>query len=447
MIKIRKGLDLPIAGEPEQTIHAGKSPEQVALLGGDYNGMKPTMAVEVGANIKLGQVLFTDKKCPAVRYTSPAAGRVLAINRGEKRAFISIVIQLSGSAEVTFKSYSDGKLPALKREQVIELLLESGQWTALRSRPFGKVANPEDTPHSVFVTAMDTNPLAPDVTKILEGKERHFQNGLQVLSKLTEGKVYLCKSPNANIPVADIDSLVVEEFAGPHPAGLPGTHIHFLDPVNRNKTVWYVGAQDVAAIGSLFTSGKLDVARVVSLSGSSVKNPRLIKTRIGAALADVTAGELKDGDNRIVSGCVLSGHTASDVRAFLGRFHQQISVLPEGRQKEFLGWLNPGFNLFSVKNIVLSKLTPHRKLRLTTATNGSRRAIVPSGNYERVMPLDIMPLFLLRSLAMNDVEDAEKLGALELDEEDLALCTFVCPSKLDYGPMLRRNLITLEKEG
>jgi len=447
MIKIKKGLDIPISGAPEQEIGETKKPKQVALLGEDYAGMKPTMEVGVGDSVKLGQLLFTDKKTPGVRYTSPGAGKVLAINRGAKRAFISIVISLSGSDQVTFKSYSDSQIAGVKRDKIIEQLLESGLWTSIRTRPFSKVANPENTPHSIFVTAMDTNPLAPSITKVLEGKERHFNNGLKIISKLTEGSVYLCKAPETKLDLERVDNLKVEEFSGPHPAGLVGTHIHFLDPVSRSKKVWYVGAQDVAAIGEFFTSGKINTERVVALAGPSVQNPRLIKTRIGASLADITEGELKPGDNRVVSGSVLSGFTAAEERGFLGRYHQQISVLPEGKQREFLGWLSPGFNLYSVKNIVVSKLIPGKKYDFNTSRNGDVRAIVPSGNYEKVMPLDIMPLFLLRALAVDDLEDSEKLGALELDEEDLALCTYVCPSKLDYGPILRRNLTTLEKEG
>ncbi|MFQ5649109.1 MAG: Na(+)-translocating NADH-quinone reductase subunit A [bacterium] len=447
MIKIQRGLDLPINGEPQQVVSAGNQPTQVALLGVDYVGMRPTMAVAVGDNVKLGQVLFSDKKMPAVRYTAPGAGKVVAINRGAKRTFLSLVIQLSGSAEVTFRSYSESQLYGLKRDKVRELLLESGLWTSLRARPFSKVANPEETPHAIFVTAMDTNPLAPSVETILENKERHFKNGLHALAKLTDGKLYLCKAPGANIPTADIASLTVEEFAGPHPAGLVGTHIHFLDPVHRGKTVWHIGAQDVAAVGELFTTGRINVGRIVSLAGPSARNPRLIKTRLGANLQELVAGETTQDESRIISGSVLSGHMASDGSGFLGRYHQQISGLPEGRKKEFLGWLSPGLNLFSVKNIVLSRLLPGKKFNFTTSTNGGVRAIVPSGSLEKVMPLDILPLFLVRALAMDNVEDTEQLGALELDEEDLALCTFVCPSKLDYGPMLRRNLTIIEKEG
>ncbi|HFE63592.1 MAG TPA: NADH:ubiquinone reductase (Na(+)-transporting) subunit A, partial [Caldithrix sp.] len=306
---------------------------------------------------------------------------------------------------------------------------------------------PEVTPHSIFVTAMDTNPLAPSLEKILAGNEANFQAGLKIVSKLTEGKVFLCKAPGTNIPTNGVANLSVEEFAGPHPAGNVGTHIHFLDPVHHNKTVWHVGGQDVAAIGRLFTTGKLNVERIVALAGPAARNPRLIRTRLGAALEDVTSGELKDGENRVVSGSVLSGRTASGPYAYLGRFHQQISLLSEGNQRKFFGWLSPGFNTFALKRILLSSLVPHKKYDFDTALYGGPRAIVPIGNYEKVMPLDILPTFLLRALAVDDVEEAENLGCLELDEEDLALCTFVCPSKIDHGANLRRLLTIIEKEG
>lgn len=446
-IHIKKGLDLPIAGEPVQQVDQGQSVKRVALLGDDYVGMKPTMMVQVGDQVKLGQLLFTDKKMPGVKFTSPGSGQVVEINRGAKRKFLSIVIELEGDDEITFNSYSEDQLKDLDRNSIKNELIESGMWPLLRARPFSKVADPEGVPHSIFVTAMDTNPLAPSVEKILEGNENHFKNGLKIISKLTDGTVFLCKAPGTNIPTSDLNFLSVNEFSGPHPAGLVGTHIHFLDPVGRNKTVWTISAQDVVAIGILFSTGKISVDRVVALAGPSVKNPRLLRTRVGASLDDLTAGELKEGENRIVSGSVLSGFKAADETAFLGRYHQQVSVLPEGRKREFLGWLDPGINLYSVKKVLLSSLSLHKKFNFNTAIHGGKRAIVPVGSYEKVMPLDILPTFLLRALAVDDVEEAEKLGCLELDEEDLALCTYVCPSKIDHGAELRRNLTIIEKEG
>jgi Na+-transporting NADH:ubiquinone oxidoreductase subunit A len=409
--------------------------------------MKPTMLVQEGDVVKLGQPLFTDKKIPSVQYTSPGSGKVVEINRGEKRVFLSLVIELSGSDEVQFSSTSQNELNSLKREDVVARLLESGEWTSLRVRPFSKVANPETTPNAIFVTAMDTNPLAPSVEKIVSMNETHFKNGLTVISKLTEGKVFVCKSPESNIQAAESQQISVEEFEGPHPAGNVGTHIHFLNPVSRKRFVWHITAQDVIAIGYLFTTGKIMTDRIIALSGSSVKNPRLLKTRRGASLTELVTNELKDESCRIISGSVLSGRNASGSEAYLGRFHQQISVIPNPVKRSFLGWLNPFVNNYSMKNIVFSKLSPSKEYEFNTDLHGGHRAIVPSGNFEEVMPMDILPTYLLRALAVKDVEEAEQLGILELDEEDLSLCTFSCPSKLDYGPMLRENLTIIEKEG
>jgi Na+-transporting NADH:ubiquinone oxidoreductase subunit A len=446
-IEIKKGLDLPITGQPKQEIDEGRRPGKVAVVGTDYVGMKPKFAVSIGDSVKLGELLFTDKKTPSIRYTSPGSGKVIEINRGEKRMLLSVVIALEGSDEITFNSYSEHELPSLDRKKVVDLLLESGLWTSLRTRPFSMVANPEATPHSLFISVMDTNPLAPSVSKIIKGKEKYFTNGLIVLSKLTDGKLYLCKAPGESVPQPQLESMLLAEFSGPHPAGNAGTHIHFLDPVSRNKQVWYINAQDVVDMVILFTTGKLNVERIISLAGPSVRNPRLIKTRIGASVEDITSGELKEGEHRMIAGSVFSGHTAQKAMGYLGRYHQQISVIPEGRKREFLGWLTPGLNLYSVKMIMLSRLFPNKKFDFATSTHGDHRAIVPVGAYEKVMPLDIMATYLLRALAVDDVEEAEKLGCLELDEEDLALCTFVCPSKIDHGYELRRNLTVIEKEG
>ncbi len=360
LYRIKKGLNLPITGEPVQVLSEGNMCGSVALLGDDYVGMKPTMAVKIGDTVKTGQLLFTDKKMPKVRYTSPGSGEVTGINRGEKRHFISMVIRLQGNEEITFRSYNETQISSLSREAAVNQLTESGLWTALRTRPFSRVADPDTVPHSIFITAMDSNPLAPEVDKIIEGNKLNFITGLKILSRLTAGKVYLCKSPGVSIPAEEITNLSIQEFSGPHPAGLAGTHIHFLDPVGRNKTVWYIGAQDVAAIGILFSTGKLSVERVISLAGPAVKNPRLIRTRLGASLENITSGELQDGDNRIISGPVFSGFTATGPTAYLGRYHQQIVLLAEGRERKLFGWLGLGFNLFSVKPILASSLSPQK---------------------------------------------------------------------------------------
>jgi Na+-transporting NADH:ubiquinone oxidoreductase subunit A len=450
LTKIKKGLNVPIAGEPEQVITEGKVSKKVALIGYDYVGMKPTMAAAVGDRVKLGQLLFTDKKMAGVKFTAPGAGTITAINRGPKRVFESIVIELADKEdEITFDSYKENQLADLDAEKVKNNLIESGLWLSLRARPFGRTAKPADSPHSIFVTAMDTNPLAPSVEKILAGNEKDFQNGLKVISRLTPGKLFLCKSPGANIPTVDLPSLSAAEFSGPHPAGNVGTHIHFLDPVHRGKTVWHINAQDVVAVGKLFTSGRISVERVVSLAGPAVKQPRLIKTRLGASLEDLVAEELKEnGMNiRMISGSVLSGRTAAGPVSFLGRYNQQISALEEEQKRRFLGWLSPGWNLFSIKPILISSLFRRKKFAFSTDMNGGKRSLYPIDAYEKVMPLDFEITYLLRSLMVKDVEEAENLGCLELCEEDLALCSFVSPAKIEYGPVIRENLTIIEKEG
>ncbi|MFZ7343831.1 Na(+)-translocating NADH-quinone reductase subunit A [Avibacterium volantium] len=446
MITIKKGLDLPIAGKPEQVIHNGNAVTEVALLGEEYVGMRPSMKVREGDVVKKGQVLFEDKKNPGVLFTAPASGTVTAINRGAKRVLQSVVIQIEGDDQVTFNKYSADELKSLTSEQVRQNLQASGLWTALRTRPFSKVPAVDAVPSSIFVNAMDTNPLAADPEVVLKAHWDDFAHGLTVLSRLHEGKLHLCKAGDSNIPTVDLPNLAVHDFGGPHPAGLSGTHIHFIDPVSATKTVWYLNYQDVIAFGRLFTTGELYNDRVISLAGPQVKNPRLIRTQLGANLAQLTKGELKEGENRIISGSVLSGHKAEGAVDYLGRYALQVSVIAEGREKEFLGWIMPGANKYSITRTVLGHFG-HKLFNFTTALNGGHRAMVPIGAYERVMPLDIIPTLLLRDLSAGDTDSAQALGCLELDEEDLALCTFVCPGKNDYGPMLRAALDKIEKEG
>lgn len=448
MIKIRRGLDLPITGAPEQVIHDGPRVRAVAVVGPDYQGMKPTMAVAVGERVKTGQLLFSDKMREGVQYTAPATGVVSAINRGERRVLQSVVIEVEADEFVRFGQYDAAQLAGLDRAAVVKQLQDSGLWTALRTRPFSRVPAIDARPHSIFVTAMDTHPLAADPAVIINEYREAFVQGLGLLGKLTEGPVFVCKAPGADIPTAaGMERLRVEEFAGPHPAGLPGTHIHYLDPASATKSVWSIGYQDVIAIGKLFTTGQLWVERVIALAGPQVERPRLLRTRLGANLDELCAGQMKPRRNRVVSGSVLGGRTADGPGAYLGRYHNQVTVLAEPTQREFLGWLSPGANKHSLLSIYLSQFMPGKRFSYTTSTNGSERAMVPVGSYEKIMPLDILPTQLLRSLIVGDTQTAQALGALELDEEDLALCTYVCPGKYEYGPILRDNLTRIEKEG
>lgn len=438
---IKKGLDLPITGHPKQSIEKGRAVKEVALLGPDYVGMKPSMLVKEGDRVKLGQPVFECKKVPGVVYTAPASGIIKAINRGEKRVFQNLVIEIDGDGmdQVEFKA---------SRDNAEALLIESGLWTSIRTRPFSKSATPGTKPHSIFITAIDTNPLAAYPEVVIRDHAEAFELGVKTLSKLTDGKTFVCVRGGSHINVPTEGKIERHEFTGVHPAGNVGTHIHMLDPVGPKKVVWHVGYQDVIAIGKLFTDKKLFVERVVSVSGPMATQPRLVKTRLGACLCNLLEGEVKSGDVRRISGSVFNGRQAvKEPLCYLGRFHQQVTLLSEGREREFFGWHSPGFDKFSVKNVFLSKLFPNKKFAFNTNTNGSPRAIVPVGSYEKVMPLDILPTQLLRLLLAKDTDGAQELGVLELDEEDLALCTFTDPGKTDFGPILRENLNIIEKEG
>jgi Na+-transporting NADH:ubiquinone oxidoreductase subunit A len=445
MIKISKGLDLPITGAPEQTISDGQAVKTVAIVGPDYVGMKPSMCVKVGDQVKLGQQLFADKKTAGVKYTAPGAGEVIAINRGARRVLQSVVIKLSGTDAETFDSFSEAELESLDRDKVVNNLVNSGLWTTLRTRPFSKVPEIESVPRSIFVTAMDTNPLAAKAELIIKEEEQAFTNGLKILTRLTEGKVFVCQQPGVVLPA--VSGTSKEEFDGPHPAGLPGTHIHFLDPVNETKIVWSINYQDVIAFGKFFVSGQLPTDRVVALGGPGVKKPRLIRTRIGASLEDLLADELDTGEQRVISGSVLSGTTAEGPMAFLGRYHLQVSVLPEKREQELFASMSAGADRYSIKRVFLSAFTGGPSKPMNTSQYGDKDHLLAIGSFEKVLPLDMLPTYLLRSLAAGDTDQAQDLGCLELVEEDLALCNYVCSGKNDYGVMLREALTTIEKEG
>jgi Na+-transporting NADH:ubiquinone oxidoreductase subunit A len=453
--RITKGLNLPIAGAPSQTVDASRGISRVALLGADYHGLRPTMLVEPGDRVRRGEPLLHDKNIPDVRLTAPASGRVAAIHRGPKRVLVSVVIELSEAERAgdfreaaKFDSYTGADPARLTPDEVRRLLVESGLWTALRTRPFSRVPDPASSPRALFVTAMDTHPLAPAVETVLAGRESDFAMGLTALAKLTAGPLYLCVAAGSPLQAPSGTTVRREEFAGPHPAGTVGVHINALDPVFRGKTVWHIGYQDVAEVGHLFLTGQLESRRVIALAGPSVLRPRLLATRVGAATDELVAGELAPGEQRVLSGSVLGGRTArGEADGYLGRFHNQVAALPEGTQREFLGWLAPGRDKFSVTNAFASSLGRSRTFAFTTTTNGSPRPLVPIGTYEAVMPMDIEPTFLVRALLTGDMEQAEALGCLELDEEDLALTTFVCPAKNEYGPMLREMLERIEKEG
>ena len=447
VIKINKGLDLPIDGKPEQKIELARASRSVGVIGSDFPGMKPTMHVQVGDKVNSGQVLFSDKKNEGVVFTAPSAGVISGINRGDKRSLLSVTIDVTEGSEEEFQVHDVNQLGQLEGAAVREQLIKSGQWVAFRTRPFSRVPAIDASPNSIFVTVMNTDPLGLDPTIVLREAQQEFEAGLLVLTRLTEGNVYICSGEGSEVSFAECEGLKGQVFSGPHPAGLAGTHIHHLDPVGPNKTVWYLDFQEVIAFGHLFLTGKILTERVVSLAGPGVSNPRLLRTSLGANLTELVAGELKEGEQRVISGSVLSGRGADSPVDYLGRYHQQVAALGQSRSRDLFGYLSVGTKKHSVFPVFLSKWLGEKTVEFTTSTNGSPRAMVPIGTYDTLIPMDILATQLLRSLLVGDVESAINLGCLELDEEDIALCTYSCPGKYEYGPVLRDMLTQIEREG
>ncbi len=446
LFKLKKGLTLPLKGRPDERIDAANEVTTVAVLGADYIGLKPTMLVSEGDVVKVGTPLFEDKKNPGVLVTSPAAGTVKAINRGGKRALISVEIKVDGDEAEMFSTSAESDLAQLEIDKIRETLQKSGQWAGLRTRPYGRVPAVESSPHSIFVTAIDTNPLAVDPQVIISEDSAAFANGVTILSRFSV-PVYVCQSDSAQLPNLTSNNAQVARFSGPHPAGLASTHVHMIDPVDANKTVWTIGYQDVIAIGKLFVNGRLSVERNIAVAGPLVNSPRVFKSRLGANVSELIHGRTVEGKMRAISGSVFNGHNAYGQIDFLGRYDNQVSVIEENDDREFMGWVAPGSRKFSALNVFVSSFFRPKAFDITSSQNGSPRAIVPIGVFEQVMPLDILPTPLIKSLLVKDTDAAQQLGCLELVEEDLALCTFVDPGKHDFAPVLRSTLTQIEREG
>ncbi|MEL7105024.1 MAG: Na(+)-translocating NADH-quinone reductase subunit A [Pseudomonadota bacterium] len=439
----RRGLDLPITGAPRDGAPEKADIRSVGVVGADYVGLKPRLSVEEGDEVAVGSPIFAHKDTPDVMVTSPMAGKVKAVNRGARRALISVEIQAQpgGKPPVDFSSIGD----ASTADGLAERLAASGLWTSFRTRPYSKVPPSDARPAAIFVTAMDTEPLSPDAAPIIAEQADAFAAGLSAIKILTEGATYLCHAPGADIPCPD--AITPATFAGPHPAGLPGTHIHFLHPPTSDAPVWTIWYQDVIAIGHLMQTGHVTPERVVALTGPLCANPRLVRTVMGASLLDLTEGEIAgDAAPRVVSGSVLSGRAAAGAGAFLGRYDRQITLIEEDKEQIPMGWIRPMPGKYAFQPVLGSALS--KKLyAFTSNLNGGRRAMVPTGTFEQLMPQDFLPTQLLRALLVMDTDTAQALGALELDEEDLGLMGFACPAKYEYGLALRDCLTKIEKEG
>lgn len=406
-------------GRPRQAVRPARAVRSVAISGHDFPGIRPDFRVEPGNRVRVGQTVFVDRRRPEIAFVSPASGVVAAINRGQRRSLDSLVIRLEGDAAETFVLPHGAAGPG----EIRDLLLKSGLWSSFLTRPFGRIPDPDAVSDAIFVTATDTNPLAADPRAIIDLHVEEFRRGLAVLPALAEGVVFVCRPPGASVAERASERIVEVAVSGPHPAGLAGTHIHHLAPVANGKTVWQVGYQDVIAIGHLLETGRLPGERIVAIAGSGVRDPALVPLPVGASLDDALAGELSDGRVRVISGPVLSGREAG----FLGRYHNQVTVI--AREDDAA----TGRGLLSRLGGLLA--------------GASDSAIIPREAFERVMPLDILPVPLLRALSIGDAETARDLGCMELLEEDMALLSHLCTTGTDYGMLLREVLDQIEADG
>ncbi len=447
VFQIKKGRDLRLQGAADKKIVDIPLPKKVGIYPADFRGLKPQLLIKEGDPVKAGTPLFCDRAFPEIKIASPVSGKVSAIHRGEKRALLDITIETDDKNDVVvFESFSKTEIPSLSKEKITKLLLEGGLWPAIRQRPFSKIAHPADEPKAIFVQGMNTEPLAPDLDFILESKEDLFQTGLDILKRLTKGAVHVCISDKAQSKaLTQAQGVQIHQFSGPHPAGNVSTHIHHVDPIHKGEVVWYVGAQDVLRIGFLFLNGVHLGKKVVAVTGESAKNRYYASTVMGTPLSALLAGSTLEGA-RCISGSVLTGKNVGE-KGFLGFYDSQVTAIPEGGKREFLGWLSPGFNKYSFSKTFVSSFLPPKPASLDTDKNGSDRAIVFNHIYDDLVPLDILTFFLLRAVISGDIEEAEKLGILECDEEDFALCSFACPSKTDVGGIIRQGLDLIEKEG
>jgi len=445
VIKIKKGLDINLKGKAEKIFIQSDPSETFAVKPIDFTGIFPKLTVKVDHDVKAGSPLFFNKYKPEVIFTSPVSGKVIAINRGERRRILEVVIR--ADKEIRYESFTKANPLDLSREQIIENLLESGLWPFIRQRPYHIIANPEDEPKAVFISAFDTAPLAPDYDFALKNDAQPFQTGIDALSKLTSGKVHLGLNgayPPSRV-FAEARNVELHYFRGPHPAGNVGVQIHHIDPVNKGDIVWFVNPQDVVSIGRLFEKGIYDASRIVALSGSEIKSPRYFKTKIGASITNLVEGNVETGKLRYISGNVLTGLKIPK-DGYIGFYDSQITVIPEGDYYEFLGWCLPGFKKYSVSRSFFSWLAPKKEYHIDTNLKGGRRAFVMTGEYENVFPMDIYPVQLLKAILVEDIDLMENLGIYEVAEEDFALCEFVCTSKTDVQSIIRQGIDLMIRE-
>jgi len=445
VIKIKRGLDIPLKGKAEKILVQADPSEMYAVKPIDFAGLTPKLTVKVDHKVKAGSPLFFDKYHPEVLFTSPVSGKVVSITRGERRRILEVVVK--ADPQIAYESFRKGDPESMEREEVIENLQKSGLWPFIRQRPYHIIANGSDIPKAIFISGFDTAPLAPDYDFVLKEEHDAFQTGIKALSKLTEGDIHI--GVNGTFPVGDVfkdrDRVQLHHLRGPHPAGNVGIQIHHIDPINKGDIVWTVNPQDAVIIGRLFEKGIFDASRIVALAGSEVKTPRYFKTMLGASIVPLVKDNVKEGNLRYISGNVLTGKKILN-DGYIGYYDSLVSVIPEGDHYDFLGWALPGLNKFSMSRTFLAWITPNREFTMHTNLNGGKRAFVMTGQYEKVLPMDIYPMHLLKAILVEDIDKMENLGIYEIAEEDLALCEFVCTSKTEVQSIVRNGIELMIKE-
>lgn len=441
-IKLRKGLNITLIGEADKVKNSVDQSDVFAIKPPDFHGVTPKMVVKVGDKVKAGDVIFFNKYQEEIKFLSPVSGEIKEIVRGEKRRILDVLI--SADSTIDYKDLGTKNPESMSNEEVKAHVLSAGLWPFIKMRPCDVIAKTTDAPKAIFVSAFDSSPLAPDYDFALHGEEENFQAGLDVLKHLTTGKVHLTTNGTGNPDAVFTSATGVEKnkISGKHPIGNIGTQIHHIDPINKGEVVWTVNAQDVVLIGRVFKSGKFDLSKVIALTGSEIKNPKYIKTIIGTSVKNILKDAIEGDNYRVISGNILTGDKITE-DGYLGYYHSQITVIPEGNEPMLSftkGWLGPGFNKFSVNRTYFSWLTPNKKRRLDTNLNGEIRSFVMTGEMEKVFPFDIYPMHLIKSVMYNDLDEMESLGIYEVAPEDFALCEFVCTSKIDIQDVIRKGL-------
>jgi len=444
-VRIRRGLNINLLGDADKVYASVKNHDIYALKPTDFHGLTPKLTVKVGDNILAGSVVFYDKYNEKIKFCSPVSGTIQDIVRGEKRRILEIIIK--SNSEIIYESHSQKNPKDLSREQIIDYMLEKGVWPFIRQKPYDIIANPTDLPKSIFISAFKSGPLAIDNDFALYGMDELFQKGLDVITKLTNGKTHLNLDGNTNSSkvFSDAKGVEINSFSGPHPAGNVGVQIHHLDPINKGDIIWFLEPQDVIVIARLFCEGKYDVSRIISLCGSEVSKPRYYRIISGSCVANLISDNVEQDNNRVICGDVLSG-TKIKKDGYLGFYDTQLTVIKEGNEQEFLGWALPGIDKFSMSKSYFSWLFPTRKYNVDTNMRGEERAYVVTGQYEKVLPMDIYPQQLVKAIMIEDIDLMEKLGLYEVGPEDFALCEFVCTSKIEVQSIIRHGLDLLRKE-